>query len=131
LIKIESLENYLSETQKIIPQNKEEYLDSFEKQLATERLLQICIELMIDISILLTKLLKLGVPRDEENIFEKLKDYFKNVETYKKMKRFRNLLVHRYEGIDNDIVYFNATNYLKDFYTFINEVKVILREKNE
>lgn len=86
---------------------------------------------MIDISILLTKLLKLGVPKDEENIFEKLKPHFKNVETYKKMKRFRNLLVHRYEGIDSEIVYFNATNNLQDFYTFIKEVKEILREKTE
>ena len=81
---MENLENYLLKASKIIPENKEKYIESFEKQLATERILQICIELMIDISLFLIKMLKLGVPKDEENIFEKLKPYFNNVETYKK-----------------------------------------------
>lgn len=128
---MESLESYLSEASKIIPQKKQDYIDSFEKQLATERLLQISIELVIDISLLLIKFLKLGVPKDEENIFEKLSHHFKNVETYKEMKRFRNILVHRYGGIDSDIVYFNATNNLKDFYKFIDEVKDILKENSD
>lgn len=129
MTKIESLESYLSKAPKVIPQNKEEYLESFEKQLATERLLQVSIEIMIDISILIMKLLKLGVPTDEENIFEKLKPYFNNIETYKEMKRFRNVLVHQYEGIDSEIVYYNAKNNMKDFQKFILEVKKILRKK--
>ena len=44
------------------------------------------------------------------------------------MKRFRNVLVLRYEGIDNEIVYYNATNNLKDFHKFLDEVKEILRK---
>jgi uncharacterized protein YutE (UPF0331/DUF86 family) len=86
---------------------------------------------MIDISLLLIKMLKLGFPKDEENIFEKLNPYFNNVDTYKEIKRFRNFLVHRYEGIDNDIVYYNATNNLEDFYKFIDEVKEILRRNTK
>jgi len=86
---------------------------------------------MIDTSLLLVKFLKLGVPKDEENIFEKLQGQFKNIEKYKEMKRFRNVLVHQYEGIDNEIVYHNATYNLKDFKKFIDEVKSILKEKSD
>ncbi|MBD3339733.1 MAG: DUF86 domain-containing protein [Candidatus Lokiarchaeota archaeon] len=129
LTKLESLEKYLSKTESIIPESKEEYEKSFKTQLATERLLQICIEIMIDVSLLLFKLFKLGIPKDEEDIFRKLNPYLKNAETYQEMKRFRNILVHRYEVVNNDLVYFNATHKLEDFFSFIDEVKRILKEK--
>ncbi len=97
--------------------------------MAVERILQISIEIMIEIALLLIKFLKLGVPNDEINAFELLKDHLEGIERYKEMKRFRNVLVHRYEGVDNSIVFYNASKNLGDFFKFISEIKNLLQKK--
>ena len=126
LIKLDQLEQYLAKYPEIVPASEEIYVKSFEKQLAVERLLQITIEIMIDISMMLIKHKNLGLPADEDDVFNKLQPYMKEIELYKEMKRFRNLLVHRYGDVNDKLVYYNATNHIDDFYIFITEVKEIL-----
>jgi uncharacterized protein YutE (UPF0331/DUF86 family) len=128
LLKLEQLEKYLATTSDILPSTEEKYLSSIKDQLAIERSLQLSIEIMIDIAILLLKYLHLGTPADEESVFDMLASHLENHETYKNMKRFRNVLVHRYEGIDSSLVYNNVINNLDDFYTYIEEVKKIIKE---
>ncbi|MHA1519873.1 MAG: type VII toxin-antitoxin system HepT family RNase toxin [Promethearchaeota archaeon] len=88
--------------------------------------MQIKIEIMIDISMMLIKQKNLGLPVDEDDVFNKLQPYLKEKEKYKEMKRFRNLLVHRYGDVNDKLVYYNATNHIDDFYIFITDVKEIL-----
>lgn len=129
LEKLYFLENCLSKFPEILPKTEGQYLSSFEKQLAIERLLHISLECMLDISFQLIKLLQLGMPQDEESIYEKLKPYLKKSETYKEMKGFRNVIVHRYVKINNKLVYNNVADNIDDFYYFIKEVKTILLKK--
>lgn len=75
LAKIDELEGYLKELKEIIPKDYDSYLASIEKRRACERLLQISVECVIDICSLFVSGLRLGLPSDESDIFERL---FKN-----------------------------------------------------
>lgn len=126
LSKIDELYGYLKELKEIAVVDYNEYLLSIEKRRACERLLQISVECVIDICSLFVSGLRLGIPADEGDIFERL---FKNKiisaelrDILRSMKGFRNILVHNYAGIDNAIVYEIATSRLTDFERFIKEM---------
>jgi uncharacterized protein YutE (UPF0331/DUF86 family) len=95
-------------------------------------LLQISIECIIDICTLLVKELKLGLPSEEEDLFEKLEKEgiidltMKN--TLKRMKGFRNILVHRYAEVDDELVFENLDN-IKDFIKFRDQILNLLKKK--
>lgn len=130
---IDLLETNLEQLKKRRPKSYEEYMASFEKRIFCERMLQILIEICIDISQLLVKDLKLGLPTEEEAIFDKLSEH--NVVSeemavkLKGMKGFRNVLVHHYVKIKDGIVYANATDNLQDFVDFKAEILEFLREQ--
>ena len=88
LSKIDQLETFLEKFSEIVPATEEEFNASLGKQLATERLLQICIEIMIDLVMIIIKEKHLGIPANEEDAFEKMRPFLKNIESYKEMKRF-------------------------------------------
>ena len=66
------------------------------------------IEICIDISQLLVKELKLGLPTEEESVFEKLEQSKVISPALKRklieMKKFRNVLIHKYTGIIDRLV---------------------------
>lgn len=128
LTKLEKLECYYGQFSEFLPESLQEYQSSFKDQMAIERLFQVSIECMIDICFVLIKYLHLGVPSDEENIFDLLSNEFKNVEKYKDMKRFRNVLLHQYSTIDHALVFKYAHEKIEDFLKFIKEVKQILKK---
>ncbi len=95
---------------------------SVEKRRACERLLQISIESLIDVCNSLVTEMKLGLPSGEEDIIEKVHNsgLLSNLmkEKLKRMRKFRNILVHRYGIIDNKKVFENIKKNLKDFDSF-------------
>jgi uncharacterized protein YutE (UPF0331/DUF86 family) len=97
LARIDVLDGYLRELRAIAPATFEEYT-SIEKRRACERLLQVSIECVIDISSLLVIGLRLGLPAEEDDLFERLTQAgiisLSMRETLKRMKGFRNILVH-------------------------------------
>ena len=97
LAKIDELEGRQRELVQIAPDSIDEY-QRIEKKRACERLLQISIETVIDISFLSVKGLRLGLPAEEDDLFEKLAGAGiisqSTKETAKRMKGFRNILVH-------------------------------------
>ena len=125
LASIDELDGYQRELVQILPSSFDEY-QKVEKKRACERLLQIAIETVIDISHLLVKGLRLGLPAEEDDLFEKLAGAgiisLETKETARRMKGFRNILVHRYGDIDDRIVYEMATERLGDFEAFKKEV---------
>ncbi|MFZ5998592.1 MAG: type VII toxin-antitoxin system HepT family RNase toxin [Nitrospirota bacterium] len=133
LAKIDELEGYLKELKAIVPTDYNEYLSSVEKRRACERLLQISVECVIDISSLFVAGLRLGLPSEEADLFERLAQngIISAVmkETLRSMKGFRNILVHDYAGIDNAIAYEIATTRLTDFELFIKEILCALKKK--
>jgi uncharacterized protein YutE (UPF0331/DUF86 family) len=133
LAKIDELEGYLKELGEVKPTSLEEY-KKIEKKRSSERLLQLSIECIIDICALTVTGLRLGLPSEEDDLFEKLEQagiispLMK--ETLRRMKAFRNILVHEYGRIDDQIVYELLQNKLDDFATFKREILEAIRNQN-
>lgn len=125
LAKMDVLDGYLKELREILPSSFEGY-KKIEKRRACERLLQVSIECVIDICGLVVTGLRLGLPAEEDDLFEKLEQAgiisSSRKESLKKMKAFRNILVHEYGHIDDMIVYEVLQNNLNDFEIFKREI---------
>lgn len=130
--KVAELEGYLSELRQILPESFDEYVRSIEKRRACERILQIAVEAVIDICAMLVQGLRLGLPAEEDDVFDKLAQHGvlsqKMVETLRRMKGFRNILVHEYGRVDDRIVFDVAVNRLGDFEDFKREVLAALQK---
>lgn len=131
LVKLAELDSYLAELNSILPLNYDDYIESVEKKRACERLLHMCIECVVDICSIVATDLRLGLPSSEEDLFGKLKNakiISKNMEEkLREMRRFRNLLVHRYGTVDDEIVYDVLENNLTDFQDFRKEILKITK----
>jgi uncharacterized protein YutE (UPF0331/DUF86 family) len=131
LSKIDALEGYIREIKNIVPDNYDDYISSIEKRRACERLLQISVECVIDMCGLLVSGLRLGLPAEETDLIERLRNHGtisqETFEIVKAMKGFRNILVHDYAGTDNVIVYEMAKKRLNDFDKFIEQARAALR----
>lgn len=123
--KIDQLEGYLGELSTIVPRDFAAY-QKVEKRRACERLLQVSIEAVIDVCHLLVTGLRLGIPAEEDDLFEKLEAAGiispQTKETLKEMKGFRNILVHEYARIDDRMVYEVARSKSGDFKAFKEEI---------
>ena len=130
LAKIDELDGYLREIREIMPADFEDFLKT-EKRRACERLLQISIEAVIDICGLAVKGLRLGLPAEENDLFELLAKKrlitpaMKN--KLRSMRGFRNIIVHEYGRVDEKIVYEMLTKRLKDFAEFKRQMLKALR----
>ena len=131
LSKIDELNKYLEELEKIRPLDFEEYRKSIEKKRSCERLLQISVESVIDTCSIIVSNLKLGVPYDEDVLFEKLEQkgiISKQMRNkLKDMKGFRNILVHKYGEVNDEKVFENLDE-LEDFEQFKEEILNFLRK---
>lgn len=125
LAKIDELDGYIEELYQIMPVSFEEY-QKVEKRRACERLLQISVECVIDISSLIVAGLRLGLPAEEDDLFSKLEAAgiisSSMKETLQTMKSFRNILVHKYRRVDDKIVYDVLRNRINDFKDFKHRI---------
>ena len=131
LIKIDRLDRYLHELEDIMPENFETY-QKIEKKRACERLLQVSIESVLDICAQIVIELRLGLPSEEDDIFEKLEQAkiisSATRETLKRMRGFRNILVHEYGHIDDRLVYDVLKNNKNDFNAIRKEIITALNK---
>ena len=125
LIKIDELHGYLKEIKQIMPDNFDDYL-RIEKKRSCERLLQLSVECLIDICKIIVAGLRLGLPSEENDLFNKL---FKNGIIDKKkydmlieMRGFRNVLVHEYASVDNELVFKILQTRINDFEELIKAI---------
>ena len=131
LSKIDELDSYLDELDKIKPSSFEEYESSIKDKRAVERLFQIMIETVLDICNIIISDLKLGLPSDEDEVFKKLlekKIISKEITSIlKEMKSFRNILVHKYGKVDDEKVFENLEK-LEDFDKFKEEILIFIKK---
>jgi len=131
LSKLDELDSYLVELESVMPKNYEEYVSSIEKKRSCERLLHILIECTIDVCMLMVKGLRLGLPSNEEDLFEKLRKegiISRGMEEkLKSMRGFRNILVHRYGEVDDELVFENLKN-IDDFRKFRKQIISFLKK---
>ena len=126
LAKLDALHGYERELGVVLPGNLEDYTASLEKRRATERLLQVSVECILDICGLFVAGLRLGLPAEEENLFDRLEQarVFSPdlVRTLRAMRRFRNILVHEYGAVDDEIVFQLAGRLSRHARLFTTEV---------
>jgi uncharacterized protein YutE (UPF0331/DUF86 family) len=94
-------------------------------QKATERALQISIEVMIDVSERILALNEIEPSNTSAENMKKLEQLgiIRSFDDYANMVRFRNFIVHRYEKIDIEIIYSIIKNNLHLFNKFANEIR--------
>ncbi len=95
-----------------------------------ERLIQITIEAVMDVSAMLVKEMRLGLPYQEDDFLYKISGPVLSpslVMKLRKMKGFRNVLVHGYSQIDDERVYEILTRDLDDIVEFREVVIEFLR----
>lgn len=127
LVRLDALHGYGRELLIVLPGSLEEYTASVEKRRATERLLQMSIECVLDICGLFVAGLRLGLPSEEENLLERLEHArvfpLELIGTLRAMRRFRNILVHEYGAVDDRIVFRLAGRLPHDVAAFTDAVK--------
>jgi uncharacterized protein YutE (UPF0331/DUF86 family) len=128
LAKLDQLEGYLRELRQILPESFAGY-QNVEKKRACERLLQIAIEAVIDICHMFLRELRLGLPSEEDDVFDKLSQAgvisSQMVATLKRMKGLHNnlyIFVYEYGRVDDRIVYNQAHQGIQNFARFKEEI---------
>jgi len=100
-----------------------------------ERNIELAVEQMVDICKHIVSSLDLREPQTYSECMDILHEAgivdTKNLETYKAMIRFRNLLIHGYDAVDSSIVYGIYRKRLDDFKRFIEEVRIFLHKYND
>jgi len=132
--KLKELENSLFYIKEFIPSDFE-YLKTRKDKNALYKEVEYSIQLIIDICAIINSDIVKKTPLDEEGIIDSLKDkkiISKEVsESVKGMKRFRNVLVHKYDDIDDKIAYESIKRGLKDINAFINEIGKFLEKMKD
>lgn len=130
LAKLDQLDGYLAELRSIVPGRFEDY-QRVETRRACERLVQVLVETVIDTCALLVSALRLGLPGEEDDLFEKLAQRGvlspDMVGTLRRMKGLRNILVHGYGRINDEVVYDAVRYRLADLEAFKQAVLAFLR----
>jgi len=132
LSKLDEMIKYVEELQSMLP-DQVEYEHDLIKRRACEKTIEVAIDSLVDVLAMIVSAQQFGLPDNEENIFDMLIEKkvlnSKFGEKLKDMKGFRNILIHRYGHVDDEIVYHNLTSHINDFYEFENDIKLYL--KNE
>jgi uncharacterized protein YutE (UPF0331/DUF86 family) len=103
--------------------------NDFEKssllQNASERALQVAIEVMIDISERILAFEKIPPQNSASENILRLQEMhvLSPMPEYLEMVKFRNFIVHRYEKVDNEIVFTIIRNKLKFFESFVDDIR--------
>jgi len=92
--------------------------------------MEFAIENIIDICSIINSDLHLSVPESEESFVENLANagiFTQNMaEKTRRMKGFRNIIVHRYGKIDDILAHKILTEHMEDFYEFIESIEQFL-----
>ena len=119
----------LKEIQKV---NKKSFVSDYHFYSLAERHLQLCIEIMLDVSKMIINNQDLKKPEDNQNVFSVLKE--EKIISKKLHSQllgvvnFRNILVHDYEKIDREIVYNNLQKNIEQFVQFRKEFAKYLKK---
>lgn len=130
LRKLSELDEYLKQTREFSSVTLEEYSRDWKVQRIVERTLQMMIETCADIANHIISDRGYRIPNNYGDTFRVLhengvlkEDLF---EIMVKMARFRNIVVHQYDKVDESIVIGILKNYLNDFEAYRDAIIRIL-----
>jgi len=125
--KLRTIEQYLREIREVNFSSFENFRKDIIKKRFVERNIELAIEQMIDVCRHIVSALDLKEPDTYAECFATLaKENIipeDNVVTFQKMVRYRNMLIHAYNGVDDSITYGIITKNLGDFETFISLIR--------
>ncbi|MBU0760063.1 MAG: DUF86 domain-containing protein [Nanoarchaeota archaeon] len=131
--KIEKIKDSLNSIEETLPDRLEELTESRLIQNAVYKEVEFAIEQVLDICSLINAGLRLGMPETEDNILDNLESrkVFGNssIQLIREMKKFRNILVHKYGDINDKKAYNEIKKGLKDFELIIKEIEKFLKKK--
>jgi len=111
-----------------------EYKKSAELKDSVERNLQVAIEGCFDIGKVIISEKELPEPKDNKGIFVALSEAGvispKSLEFLIPMAGTRNILVHGYDKIDDEVLYGILKRHLSDFIDFLIEIKINFLERS-
>lgn len=125
--KLRRIEELVKEISSIEINSFENFKNDIIKKRFIERNMELAVEQMVSICKHLVSALDLKEPQTYSECMDILyeagiigKEY---LDIYKSMIRFRNLLIHGYDGIDDSITYGIYKKRLGDFYLFAREIR--------
>ena len=132
--KIKEMEESIRLVEEHLPDTFEEFSDLGLIKDGIYKRMEFAIENVFDICAIINTDLELGIPSEDEDIIANL---VKNKilsgemrEKLKAMRGFRNIVVHRYGGIDDMITFEILKGNLLDFYAFIEMTEESLAHEN-
>lgn len=125
----------VKDTLDFISDNLPEKFENFKKNRVLKsgiyKEIEFCIEEVIQICYIINTDLGLGVPEVEDGVFNnlKIKNILpkKTIITIQNMKKFRNILVHKYGDVNDKVAFDNITKGLDNFNDIISEIEEFLR----
>ncbi|MBI4850136.1 MAG: DUF86 domain-containing protein [Nitrospirae bacterium] len=131
--KLRRIEDFLRELDAVQVASFDEFKADVIRKRFIERNIELSIEQMVDTCKHIVSALNLREPETYSECFEILKEGNVITEevagTYQSMVRFRNILIHAYEGVDDSITYGIYKTRLEDFRKFISSIREFLKEK--
>ena len=126
------MNQYLLDLEHLLPQTKKEYFQDTKTKRACEKTIELAIECVISIISIIVSEEKLGIPESEDDLIKFIEGKIVSkslAAKIREMKGFRNILVHRYGAIDDQLAYNYLINELADFDEFETEVNGYLKSK--
>jgi uncharacterized protein YutE (UPF0331/DUF86 family) len=128
--KLAEIEESIDLVEENLPQSFEEFSKLGLVKDGIYKRMEFAIENIIDITSIISADLRLGVPESEESFVESLVNngiLTQNMaEKTRRMKGFRNIIVHRYGRIDDLLAYKILTEHMADIYEFIESIERFL-----
>jgi uncharacterized protein YutE (UPF0331/DUF86 family) len=129
--KLADLETYINQMQEYSTITVKEYSKDWKIQRIVERTLQMMIELCVDIINHVIADKKYRVPTSYGDTFQVLEEEGlisdEQCNTMKKMAQFRNIIIHRYDKVDETIVVDILRQNLKDFLEYRDSIIKIIK----
>jgi uncharacterized protein YutE (UPF0331/DUF86 family) len=122
--KLARMEEYLTKLQEITPGTFNQYEKDWKTQMIAERGLQLLVEIIIDVANRLIAINNWGPITSSADAIRllALKKVISSEESYLRMIRFRNFIVHDYDKVDHAVVYSILKKNLDDIRKFRDEV---------
>jgi len=130
-IKITEIVECVTLVRENLPQSAEDFMFLGLVKDGIYKRIEFAIEDIFDICAIINTDLELGVPGEDDDILDNLVN--KNIiskqmqEKIHAMKGFRNIVVHRYGKIDDQLAFDLLTAHLNDFADFIDEIEKFLQ----
>ena len=125
--KLRSIERYIAELERESFRDLESFRKDIIRKRFVERNLELAVEKMIDVCKHIISGMDLREPETYADCFRILGDAgvvpTADIETFKKMARFRNLLIHGYETVEDEITYEVLITRLDDFRLFCKTIR--------